>query len=148
MSPGAVAVIDRVARDCVESDGEAYRVGWDSRSLSAGFVPESAFETQPWARLLEANRAGRSPAGAPLYVAQGLDDTIVRPSVTADFARALCRRGEVVTFEELPGVGHLRAGRASATAAIQWMRDRFEGRPPADNCGPLSGAAVSRPDPR
>ena len=134
VAEGSAAVIDRVARDCVESDGEAYRVAWDSRSLRAAFLPESSFAAEPWERLLAENRPGRARAGAPLYVAQGLEDTIVRPSVTADFVRGLCGRGEVVQFDELPGVGHLRAGRASATAAIQWIRGRFEGSPAPDTC--------------
>jgi acetyl esterase/lipase len=132
--PASISVIDRVARDCVESDGETYRVAWDSRELGSKLLADDAYTTDPWAQLLDRNRPGRSRAGAPLYIAQGLDDVLVRPSVTADFVRDLCRRGEVVRFEELPGVGHLRAGGASASAAIQWMRDRFEGRTPPDTC--------------
>ena len=62
--------------------------------------------------------------------------TIVRPSVTADFVAGLCRTGERVRFESLPGVDHMRSGRASATSAVQWLRDRFEGRRPPTNCPP------------
>jgi pimeloyl-ACP methyl ester carboxylesterase len=134
VSSQEISVIDRVARDCVESDGEVYRVGWDSRDLRASLLEESAYSIQPWARLMSQNRPGGARAGAPLYVAQGTADAIVRPSVTSDFVRGLCGHGEIVQFEELPGVSHVRAGRASATAAIQWIRDRFDGKPPPNNC--------------
>jgi alpha-beta hydrolase superfamily lysophospholipase len=134
-----ISVIDGVARDCVESDGEVYRVGWDSRDLRASLLEESAYSVQPWARLMVQNRPGASRAGAPLYIAQGTADTIVRPSATSDFVRGLCGRGEIVQFDELPGVSHLRAGRASATAAIQWIRDRFDGKPPPNTCRDLTG---------
>jgi pimeloyl-ACP methyl ester carboxylesterase len=131
---GMATRIDRVARDCVESYAEGYRAAWDSRDIDAKLLRDGAYDAQPWARLLDENRPGRLAAGAPLYVAQGREDTIVRPSVTSDFVRGLCRQGEIVQFDELPGVGHLKAGRASATAAIQWMRDRFEGRAAPSSC--------------
>jgi acetyl esterase/lipase len=133
--PGsAVPVIDRIARDCVETTGEAYRVTFDSLPLHAGFLADDAYEASPWKRLMEENRPGQAPIRAPIYVAQGQDDRIVRPSVTADFVAGLCRQGEVVRFESLPGVDHMRAGRASATSAVQWIRDRFDGKPAKSNC--------------
>jgi hypothetical protein len=134
VSSQEIFLIDRVARDCVESDGEVYRVGWDSRELRASLLEESSYSIQPWGRLLAQNRPGGARAGAPVYVAQGTADTIVRPSVTSDFVRGLCGRGEIVQFDELPGVSHVRAGRASATAAIRWMRDRFEGDSAPSTC--------------
>lgn len=126
--------IDRVARDCVETTGEAFRAALDSLPLPAGFLKDGAYEASPWKSLLEQNRPGRSPTRAPIYVAQGREDEIVRPSVTADFVAELCRRGEIVRFESLPGVDHLRAARASATSAIQWMRDRLDGKPARNGC--------------
>lgn len=134
--PGAIPAIDRVARDCVESRGEAYRVGFDSLELGKDFLLEGALDSQPWKGLLAQNRPGGQPIGAPIFLAQGTEDPIVRPSVTADFVRELCGRGEVVRFEELPGAGHMRAARISATSAIQWMQARFEGRTPPNTCKP------------
>jgi fermentation-respiration switch protein FrsA (DUF1100 family) len=130
----AIPVVDRIARDCVESTGEAYRVSFDSSGLGDGFLSERAYTTEPWQRLLEENRPGTEPAGAPLYIAQGTDDLIVRPSVTDDFVKRLCDRGETVRFDSLEGAGHLRAGRVSATNAILWMKSRFEGAAAPNSC--------------
>ncbi len=134
--PAAIPVVDRVARDCVETEGEAYRVGFDSLELGKDFLLEGALDGQPWKGLLTANRPGGKPIAAPIYLAQGTEDPIVRPSVTADFVRQLCGKGEVVRFEELPGAGHMRAARISASSAIQWIQARFDGRPAPNTCKP------------
>jgi pimeloyl-ACP methyl ester carboxylesterase len=136
VAESAVPVINRAARDCIETWGEAYRAVFDSAGLHAGFLRDGAFETEPWKQLLEENRPGRRPIRAPIFIAQGEEDTIVRPSVTADFVASLCRTGERVRYDRLPGVDHMRAGRASATSAIQWMRDRLDGKRAPTTCTP------------
>ena len=136
--PAAIPVVDRVARDCVETEGEAYRVGFDSLELGKDFLLEGALDGQPWRGLLAQNRPGGQHIPAPIYLAQGTEDPIVRPSVTADFVRELCGKGEVVRFEELPGAGHMRAARISASSAIQWIQARFDGRPAPNTCKPPS----------
>ena len=130
----SVAVIDRVAADCLESDEEGYVAAFDSLTLRSDFVESGAYEAEPWKSLMEENRPGRSPIGAPIYIAQGTDDPIVRPAVTADFVQGLCGRGEAVRFEKLEGVGHTKAARVSASSAIGWMADRFEGRRAPNTC--------------
>jgi acetyl esterase/lipase len=132
--PGHIPGIEKVAGDCIESVEEVLQVGLDSLGLPSNVLEETAFSEEPWKGLLEQNRPGQAPAGAPLFVAQGSEDRIVRPSVTADFVADLCRQGEVVRFEPLPGVDHMRSGRTSATAAIQWMRDRLDGKPEKNGC--------------
>lgn len=131
-----IPTIDRVASDCIETEGEGYRLMFASLPLRPGFLSPEAYTSGSLVALLAENRPGRSPAGAPLYVAQGTEDPIVRPSVTADFVAGLCDAGEVVRFERLEGEGHMKAGRVSASSAIQWMRDRFEGRPAPNTCPP------------
>ncbi|MEP6994606.1 MAG: alpha/beta fold hydrolase [Acidobacteriota bacterium] len=132
--PSAIPGIDRVARDCIETEGEGYRAAFDSLEMGGGFLVEGAFDAQPWKRLLSENRPGAAHIGAPVYIAQGTEDLIVRPSVTADYVQKLCGDHETVWLEELPGAGHSRASRISASSAIQWMRARFDGRPPPDTC--------------
>ena len=65
----------------------------------------------------------------------------MRPAVTADFVEGLCASGETVVLDVLPDQGHLRAGNVSATAAIQWMRDRFDGVRAPSTC-PGRGSAT------
>jgi acetyl esterase/lipase len=137
VDPAVQRDIDGVAGDCVESEGEAYRVMFATLPIPSEYVAAALFKNTAWSRLLEENRPGRAPAGAPLYIAQGLDDSIVRPSITADFVGGLCRAGATVRYEPFPGVAHLKSGRISATSAIQWMRSRFEGAPAPNTCPPF-----------
>ena len=87
--------------------------------MGDSFLIPGALDAEHWKRLLDQNRPGAGRIGAPIYVAQGTEDPVVRPAVTADFVRGLCGRGEVVRYEELQGAAHMRAGRISATSAIQ-----------------------------
>jgi len=132
-----LSTMDRIAGDCVESEGEAYRLFFATLPMPSNYLAASIYTSAPWDRLLLENRPGRVPPGAALYVAQGTDDPIVRPSVTADFVAGLCRTGATVRYEPFPGVGHMRAGRTSATAAIQWMQTRFNGEPAPNTCPPF-----------
>ena len=47
------------------------------------------------------------------------------------------RAREIVRYEPFPGVGHMRAGRTSATSAIQWMEARFAGERAPNTCPPF-----------
>jgi acetyl esterase/lipase len=136
-APRAVRVIDEIAGDCIETRDEVYRVGFDSFALPAPFLVEGAMERDPWRPLLERNRPGAGRIPSPVYVAQGDQDLVVRPSVTADFVAGLCRGGQTVRFERLEGEGHMRAARVSASSAITWMRGRFDGDRPPNDCPPF-----------
>ncbi len=135
--PGVVSAIDRLAADCIETEGEAYRALFATLLIPSNYLSPEVYTSEQWRRLFAENRPGRAPAGAPLYVAQGTDDMIVRSSVTADFVAGLCRAGETVRYEPFPGVGHMRAGRISASSAIQWMQGRFEGTRAPSTCPPF-----------
>lgn len=137
VDPQVQRAIDGIAGDCVESEGEGYRVLLATLPIPADYVAAAMYTSPKWSRLLEQNRPGRAPAGAPLYIAQGLDDPIVRPAVTADFVAGLCRAGAAVRYEPFPGVAHLKSGRISATSAIQWMQSRFEGARAPNTCAPF-----------
>jgi alpha-beta hydrolase superfamily lysophospholipase len=134
--PDRIPEIDRIARDCIETREEVYLVAFQSLPIPGDFVAPGMFDAEPWKNLIEENRPGRSPIGAPVYIAQGSEDQIVRPTVTFDFVDGLCRAGETVQLDVLSGVGHLRAARVSASAAIVWMRDRLEGLRAPNNCAP------------
>jgi len=135
--PGVIPAIDRIAADCIETEGEAYRALFATLPIPSNYLSPEVYTSEQWRRLFAENRPGQSRAGAPLYIAQGTDDAIVRPTVTADFVAGLCRAGETVRYEPFPGVGHMRAGRISASSAIQWMQGRFEGSRAPSTCPPF-----------
>jgi dipeptidyl aminopeptidase/acylaminoacyl peptidase len=70
----------------------------------------------------------------PYFIAQGTADTTVRPRITAQFVRALCRQNVPARFVSMPGRNHTQIARAAARAAVAWMADRFAGAPPPSDC--------------
>ncbi len=81
------------------------------------------------------NTPGTLPPSIPVFLAQGSADNLVLPRMTLDYRAKLCRAGSRVELDLMPGVGHAFAGQDAAGAAIDWIGDRFEGRPAPSNCG-------------
>ena len=59
------------------------------------FLKANPASTPPWAGIMKKNSPGQRPAGAPVFLAQGTADTIVRPYITKQFGKALCKQGAV-----------------------------------------------------
>jgi len=136
VKPAYIPTIQKTAHDCIETEVEGFQILVDSSYLPKDMLVDGAFAVDPWKGLIEENRPGRAPIPSPIYVAQGAEDDIVRPSVTGDFVKGLCASGATVRYDLLPGVNHIRAARVSATTAVQWIRDRFNGDRVPNNCVP------------
>jgi acetyl esterase/lipase len=135
VTPGAVRVVDSLAGECIESAYDLFVRGRTERPLETGFLTVANLAaTQPWADLMARNTPGMLPPAIPVFIAQGTDDPVVRPAVTWDYVRRLCAAGSKVTLRVMPGVGHGLAAMRSARAAVDWIADRFDGRPVPDNC--------------
>ncbi|MCK8786514.1 lipase family protein [Roseomonas sp. NAR14] len=135
-TPQAMPVIDALAQECIESPLDLLIRERTARPLGRSFlaVPDLT-AVEPWRALLADNTPGTLPPDLPVFLAQGGADAIVRPTVTADYARRLCRAGSAVRRLVLPGVGHGFIATDSAVPAVDWMADRFAGRPAPDDCG-------------
>jgi acetyl esterase/lipase len=84
---------------------------------------------------MEENTPAGPPPGVPVFLAQGTADTVVLPAVTEKFMSRLCARGARVQLLRMSGVIHAFAARHSASAAVTWMAERFDGSPAPDDCG-------------
>jgi len=131
--PAGQRVIGRLAQTCGSED-PALRTKIQVLRLRRQLGNTDLSRIEPWRKLLAVNSAGHSPAGAPLFVAQGGGDKVVSPNMTRQFADDACRRGEKITFVELPGVVHADTAKASANQASSWMKDRFAGIPAKTTC--------------
>ena len=130
----ALPSVGRIAGTCLETWGEAYRAAVDVELMPAPFLQGTPFANEPWSGLLATNAPGQARTGAPLFIAQGSADVVVRPDVTAAFIARLCRQNEKVRVLDMPGVGHMTAAKVSANAAVEWMDARFAGTAPPDDC--------------
>jgi Secretory lipase len=109
------------------------------RRLAERFLPGAFLKVtdltrvEPWRTLLMQN----TPRGAetvPIFLAQGTADSVVDPAVTATFKADLCRRGVPVRSLFLSGVIHAAAAWDSASGAVAWMAERFEGVSALSDC--------------
>jgi len=129
-------VYEAMAHDCIESVPEFLALDKAEKPLThEKFLKANPAKTEPWESIMKRNSPGQTPAGAPVFLAQGTADTIVRPDITKQFGDVLCKQGTRVTFVELPGTTHTFAARDSVDQAIKWMDARFRGEPAPSSCG-------------
>jgi pimeloyl-ACP methyl ester carboxylesterase len=134
--PAAMPTIDLLAQECIESIFDLEQRRATGRPLEQNFLSVgSPTEVEPWRSLLARNSAGTLPAEIPILLAQGTADAIIRPQVTKDYMQRLCSAGSKVQWVELPGVGHGFAAHDAASAAIDWVANRFKADPPPSDCG-------------
>jgi len=132
--PKAVPAVDNAVTKCIGTLGQAVDAIHTASALNPVFRSHNPNQTPPWPRLLTENSPGHAPPGAPLFIAQGSDDTTVEPHFTRSFVAAACARHETVEYQERKGVGHLTIARRSADDVAAWIKDRFAGVKPPDNC--------------
>lgn len=135
VEPDVMPAFEQTAHDCIESVAEFEAIEKAESPLqSQKFLKVNPAATEPWKGIMVHNSPGQAPAGAPVFIAQGTADTTVNPAVTKKFGETLCAQGTPVSFVEMPGVSHTFAARDSASAALQWINDRFRGAPPPSDC--------------
>ncbi len=135
VEPGVISAFNATARGCLTSIAQFEALEKDAKRLQAArFLKIDPTKTEPWKSIMLRNSPGQARAGAPVFIAQGTADTTVDPKVTKRFAKALCAKGEHVTFVELPGVSHIFVARDAAPTAIKWMNDRFKGTQAPSSC--------------
>lgn len=104
LSVRALAAVDRMAHLCLLSqNAELHAL---AAPLVGDFVIRNPVTTPPWSRLLRENSAGSVAFDAPLFVAQGLEDTLVHPADTETFVARERALGIDVTFEPIPVADH------------------------------------------
>ena len=89
--------------------------------LLGNFVTADPASVEPWRSLLAENSAGQEAFAAPLFVAQGRDDTLVVPSATAQFVAAERAIGVDVDFHEIAHADHGTIAYLALPALMAWL---------------------------
>ncbi|MHB1067497.1 MAG: lipase family protein, partial [Candidatus Nanopelagicales bacterium] len=93
----------------------------------------------------EAQTPPPMPADMPVFLAQGTADEIVLAWPNAILEKDWCAAGSTLTTLWLGDIGHLAAAKTAGPAAVQWIADRFAGRPAASSCGAPTPVAPQAP---
>lgn len=143
LAPAAGPTLASIAGICSRNVLEDIGLGLTALSDAAGgLLNIEAIGQQPWRGLIAQNSLTTIPSRIPIFIAQGLKDTIIEADVTREFVRSICRSGAHVSYVEYPLADHGQTARRSAQAAVAWMRQRFEGAapPPPSDCSKLNAA--------
>lgn len=92
-----------------------------AQPLVGHFTTGDPSVVQPWATLLQQNSAGGVKFDAPLFVAQGLDDTLVLPSDTAKFIDVERRTGITVEYHTVDKATHATIAYLALPTLWKWL---------------------------
>jgi secretory lipase len=123
-----------LADTCLSPDSERLTPAVAARTSALRYAQANPWDRQPWRGLLERNSPGRVGIAAPVYLAQGAVDRLVRPAATRTLMVRLCAAGTLVQYRAFHRVAHAETGQRSAGAVARWIGDRFAGRAARTSC--------------
>ncbi|MET0812184.1 MAG: alpha/beta fold hydrolase [Microbacterium sp.] len=119
LTPAAIAIQPQMNELCLLSNiAELHRIG---QPVVGDFTTTDPTTTEPWASLLKENSAGSVAFDAPLFIAQGLDDELVIPQDTKDFAEHEASLGMDVTYHEVSFATHGTIAYLAVPGLLQWL---------------------------
>ncbi|MGV0873030.1 lipase family protein [Mycolicibacterium sp. XJ879] len=116
--------------DCSQENAYA-RAAAIQRIGPREFTPRTPEAAQRLRRLLDDWALPQQPLSAPLYVFYGGNDPFIDAEWTRSAIEEACALGGTVTIEFDPDGGH---NPANALQMLDWMSDRFAGRPAPNDC--------------
>ncbi|CAN5243114.1 lipase family protein [soil metagenome] len=134
VKPPTARLISAIAKNCVSLDGFALRTKIGMLRLAHQLRNVDLAASPRWAALMQQNSV--TPAGLtmPLLVVQGSADVVVAPTVTRALVDKLCARRANVRFIAIDGGDHVTVAKRSAPATLDWLAQRFAGKPPVSEC--------------
>lgn len=132
--PDEYAPFRKIGDNCIDLVLDELSDVAENRRIPKDFLKADPTTTPPWSRLMAENIPSEARSAVPFYIAQGTADTTVDPPVTYKFVRRMCAAGTVVRLEEFPGKTHTKLPKAAQGSAMEWIGDRFAGRPAPDTC--------------
>ena len=134
VTPVARPLVGRIAENCLYNQKQILASVPAALALDLTFLHTPPWETEPWKTIFEANTPGGNPTGIPILITQGDADPIMPPATTKGLVDKLCAQGETVDLRILPGTAHLDAGQVAVPQVVEWIADRFAGKPAPTTC--------------
>jgi hypothetical protein len=119
LTPAAQQIVPEMNQICLLSNiDELHRIG---QPLVGDFTTSDPTETEPWRSLFAENSAGSVAFDAPLFVAQGLSDTLIPPAVTAQFVEHEKGLGMDVTEHTITDATHATIAYLTLPELMVWL---------------------------
>jgi pimeloyl-ACP methyl ester carboxylesterase len=130
LTPAGLAATPAMAALCLL--GQTEQIHAIADPLVGRYVASDPATTEPRQTMLRENSAGTS-ISVPVFIAQGLADTLVIPATTREYVTALCDAGVDVSLHEFPGITHALIAYAAVPSLLAWL-DRLDGGVPESTC--------------
>ena len=108
-------------------------------AIARNEIRQEIFKTNPlddpaWKNIAEAQTAPILASSQPLLVAESLSDKIISPNITALYIQNACKANSNLQTIWVNNVTHMKLPSTIAPQAIDWIADRFAGRPNVSSC--------------
>ncbi len=121
----------RLSAECIKQSGlEALA----REKLGQRFFSSDPLDQPAWKTSLEDQTPAPLPATMPVFIAQGTADEVVLPWPNAMVQESWCAAGSTISVLWMGGVNHQDAAKVGGPAAVEWIADRFAGRPASRTC--------------
>jgi pimeloyl-ACP methyl ester carboxylesterase len=121
----------RIAQKCITS---AAAEGLIRNAIKQPFFQVDPLSIPNWKKVADDQTAPLLAPSQPLMVVQSLGDQVVPPDTTALYIQRACAAESDLTSLWLAGVGHVQLPSDIGPAVVNWLGDRFAGRPTAPTC--------------
>ncbi len=121
----------RVAQQCITS---AAVEGIIRTAIHQRFFNGNPVSSPRWEAVAQQQTAPVLTPSQPLLVAESLTDQVVLPNTTALYIQRACAAGSDLTSLWLTDVGHIQLSSTIAPDVVNWLGDRFAGRPTVPTC--------------
>jgi alpha-beta hydrolase superfamily lysophospholipase len=87
-----------------------------------------------WQTRINENTPGSAVTAGPVLVMQGTADTVINPNATAQYIQRACAFSQPVQYSTYAGATHQTIPHVAQDDYVQWIADRFAGKPAPSNC--------------
>lgn len=137
LTPGSAGGVEQIQNLCFNGKDALSAILYGSQVPNQVF-PDSVLDGA-FGKLLK-QQTPKGPFAAPVLVAQGLADPLVKPELQHAWVEASCRSGAQIDYRTFPGLSHntlVAADSPLTPQIVQWTLDRWDGVAATPNCGDL-----------
>ncbi len=125
---------DAQARLSAECIGQSALEASVREAFGEGFFATNPNDQAAWRTALADQTPAPLPDTMPVFIAQGTADQVVLPWPNAIVQKAWCAAGSAISVLWMGEVNHQDAAKVAGPTAVEWIADRFAGRPAGRTC--------------
>ncbi len=134
LTPGSAVGVERISQLCFNGKDVLAAIVRGTQVTNQVF-PDSTLAGEFGDKLKAQTPEGPFPA--PVFVAQGLDDSLVKPELQNRWVEARCSAGEAIDYRTYAGFDHVSVVSKDSPLTpelIDWTLARWAGDAPTPNC--------------